>query len=73
MSIRATILTSVLSLPLIAAAAFAADTGGASLLDAAKKGDRNAVRSVLSGPAKADMLSTQGSAALVWAAARNDM
>jgi len=73
MNIRATILSGMLSLPFVAAAAFAADTGSASLLDAAKKGDRNAVRSVLSGPTKADMVSTQGSAALIWAAARNDM
>jgi ankyrin repeat protein len=72
MGIRATILTGVLSLPLVTAAAFAADTGNPSLVDAAKKGDRAAVRSILDGSAKADAVSTQGSAALIWAAARND-
>lgn len=72
MGIRATILTGVLSLPLVAAAALAADTSSPSLVDAAKKGDRAAVRSILDGSTKADAVSSQGSAALIWAAARND-
>jgi len=72
MSIRAIFLTGVLGLPLVAAAAFAADTGAVSLVDAAKKGDRSAVQTMLSGPAKADLVGSQGSAALIWAAARKD-
>lgn len=73
MSIRATILTSVLSVPLIAAAALAADTGNPSLVNAAKQGDRDAVRSILNSPAMKDVADTQGTAALIWAASRGDM
>lgn len=73
MRIKATILTSVLSLPLIAAAALAADTGNPSLVNAAKQGDRDAVRSILNSPAKKDVAGPQGTAALIWAAARNDV
>jgi uncharacterized protein len=72
MSIRATILTSVLGLPLIAAAALAADTGNTSLVNAAKQGDRDAVRSILNSPAKTDVAGPQGTAALIWATSRND-
>jgi ankyrin repeat protein len=73
MSIRATILTSVLSVPLIAAAAFAADTGNVSLVNAAKQGDRDAVRSILNSPAKKDVAGAEGGAALIAAASRNDV
>jgi hypothetical protein len=46
MSIRATILASVLGVPLVAGAALAADTGNLSLVNAVKQGDRNAVQSM---------------------------
>src|SRR5215471_6039282 len=72
MSIRATILASALSLPLVAGAALAADTGNRSLVDAAKQGDRNAVQSLLNGPTKQEIAATQGGAALIWAASHND-
>jgi len=72
MRIRATILASALSLPLVAAAALAADTGNASLVTAAKQGDRTAVQSILSGPAKQEIAAKEGGAALIWAASRND-
>jgi len=72
MSIRATILASVLSLPLVAGAALAADTGNSALVNAAKQGDRAAVQSILSGPAKQEIAATQGVAALIWAASHND-
>jgi len=73
MSIRAIILASVLSVPLVAGAAFAADTGKLSLANAAKQGDRAAVQSMLNGPAKNDVISAEGAAALIWAASRSDV
>src|SRR5262249_57354417 len=72
-SIRATIRASALSLPLVAGAALAADTGNRSLANAAKQGDRNAVQSLLNGPAKEEVVGVQGAAALIVAAARNDV
>jgi len=73
MSIRATILASVLSVPLVAGAALAADTGNPSLAKAARQGDRAAVQSMLNGPIKTDIVSAEGWAALIWAASRNDL
>ena len=52
MNIRAMILAGVLGLPLLAGAALAAGTGDLSLVTAAKQGDRDAVQSLLNGPAK---------------------
>ncbi len=72
MSIRAKILASALSLPLVAGAALAADTGNRSLVNAAKQGDRAAVQSLLNGPAKEEVVGAQGAAALIAAAARNN-
>jgi ankyrin repeat protein len=73
MSIRTTILASVLSLPLVAGAALAADTGNPSLANAAKQGDRAAVQSILNGPTKTDLVAAEGAASLIWAASRNDL
>jgi uncharacterized protein len=73
MSIRATILASVLGVPLVAGAALAADTGNLSLVNAVKQGDRNAVQSMLNDPAKKDVIGTEGGAALIAAASRNDV
>jgi len=72
MSIRATILASVLGVPLVAGAGLAADTGNSSLINAVKQGNRAAVSALLSGPAKLDMANREGSAALLIAAFRND-
>jgi uncharacterized protein len=72
MSIRATILASVLSMPLVAGAALAADTGNMALVNAAKQGDRAAVQSILSDQAKKEIAATQGGAALIAAASHND-
>jgi ankyrin repeat protein len=69
MSIRATILASVLGVPLVAGAALAADTGNLSLVSAVKQGDRNAVQSLL----KKDVTSAESGAALIAAASRNDL
>ncbi len=73
MSIRAKILASALSLPLVAGAALAADTGNRSLVNAAKQGDRAAMQSLLNGPAKEEVSGAQGAAALIAAAARGDV
>jgi ankyrin repeat protein len=52
----------------------AADTGKQiSLSDAAKRGDRDAVRSMLNDPAKKDVVRTEAGAALILAASRNDV
>ena len=73
MSIRLTILASALSVPLVAGATLAADSGNQSLVNAAKQGDRNAVQSLLNSPAKKDVAGAEGAAALIWAASRNDL
>jgi ankyrin repeat protein len=73
MSIRAILLASVLGVPLVAGAALAAGAGDLSLLNAAKQGDRNAVQSLLNGPAKKDVAGAEGRAALIWAITRNDV
>src|SRR5262252_4940437 len=73
MSIRAKILASALSLPLVAGAALAADTGNRSLVNAAKQGDRDAVQALLNGPAKEEVAGAEGAAALIAAAARGDV
>jgi ankyrin len=57
----------------LARAALAAETSNLSLADAAKQGDREAVRSLLNGRAPEDVAGPQGTAALIWAASRNDM
>jgi ankyrin repeat protein len=70
MSIRATLLATALSLPLLAGTALAADTK--NLADAAKQGDLDAVRALVNGPAKDYVAGPQGTVALIRAAERND-
>ena len=70
MSIKAVILASALGLPLLAGTALAAETK--SLVDAAKAGDRDAVRTLANGPAKAYVAGPQGTAALILAAEHDD-
>jgi uncharacterized protein len=72
MNIREMLLASVLTLPLVAGVALAADTGERSLVAAAKQGDHAAVQSILSGAAKKEITAAQGGAALIWAASHND-
>jgi cytohesin len=62
-----------LGLPLFAGTALAAETGNHLLADAAKHGDRDAVRSALNGLAKEDVAGPEGTAALIWAADRDDL
>jgi ankyrin repeat protein len=56
-----------------AGAALAAGAGDASLVTAAKEGDRAAVQSLVNGQAKRAVAGAEGTAALVWAATRNDL
>jgi ankyrin repeat protein len=73
MSIRAMTLAGLLGLPLLAGTAPAAETHGLSLVDAAKQGDRETVRSLLGGGEKKGVAGAEGTAALIWAASRNDL
>jgi len=78
MSIRVMILAGpvlgLLSVSLLAGpAALAAESGKLSLTEAVKAGDRDAVRSLLSGRTKEDLAGAEGTAALIWAASRNDL
>jgi ankyrin repeat protein len=70
MRIKAALLASALCLPLVAGTALAADTK--NLADAARQGDQDAVRALLSGPAKDYVAGLQGTLALISAAERND-
>jgi ankyrin repeat protein len=71
MNMRAMILAGLLSSTMFAGTALAADTSNLPL--AAKQGDRAAVQSILSSLDKKDVAGTDGTAALVWAASRNDV
>jgi ankyrin repeat protein len=71
MNIRARLLAGLIGSALFAGSALAADTS-VSLVTAAKDGNRAAVESLLKGLSKQDISGTQGTAALVWAATRND-
>jgi ankyrin repeat protein len=72
MNVRTAILLSSLSLPLMAGASFAADSGNRSLIDAAKAGDRAAVQALLGRGTNANLTQADGTTALFWAASRND-
>jgi ankyrin repeat protein len=65
------ILAGLLGSTLLAGPVFAADTN-VPLVTAAKQGDRNAVRSLLTGIPQKVVAGPEGTAALVWAASRND-
>jgi len=73
MKTRATILAALMALTLCAGAALAAGASDASLVTAAKQGDRAAVQALVKGPAKKGVAGPEGTAALVWAATRNDV
>jgi uncharacterized protein len=73
MRIRTIILTGLLGLPLCGEATLATDTGGASLVEAAKHGDRDAVRPLLDARTRDDISGPEGTAALIVAADRNDL
>jgi hypothetical protein len=73
MRFRATVLAGLLGVPLSVGAALAAETGNLSLVDAAKLGDREAVRSLLASRTKKEFAGLEGTAALIWAVTRNDM
>ena len=73
MKTRATILAALMGSTMFAGAALAAGASNASLVTAAKEGDRAAVQSLLKGRAKQAVAGAEGTAALVWAATRNDL
>src|ERR1700694_4627070 len=73
MNIGAMILAGLLGLQLFAGAARAAETSNLSLVDAARQGDREAVRSLLNSRANVDVPGADGMTALIWAAYRNDV
>jgi ankyrin repeat protein len=70
MRVRSTSPILLLAVALFAGAAPAAET--LSLADAAKRGDAEAVRSLLDSGAKVDVAGADGMTALIWAAHRND-
>jgi len=73
MKMRSTFLALMCS-AMCASAALAAGADDASLVAAAKQGDRGAVQSLLNGPsAKQVVAGAEGTAALIWAATRNDL
>src|SRR5205085_884516 len=63
----------LVSLPLVAGAALATETGTSSLPSAAREGDRAAVRSLLDSHANVNVPEDDGTTALIWAAYRNDV
>jgi ankyrin repeat protein len=71
MNMKAMMLAGLLSSTMFAGTAFSADTSNLPL--AAKQGDRAAVQSMLNGLDKKDVAGADGTAALVWAASRNDL
>ncbi len=71
MKLKTRILAGVVGLPLLVGTALAADASG-SLVDAAKQGDRVAVRSMLDSGAGVNAPASDGSTALFWAVSRND-
>src|SRR5215471_19146913 len=72
MNIGAVFLAALLGVPLVASAGLAADAGDHSLVNAAKRGDREAVGSLLSSRTKQDVAGPEGTSALIWSAYRND-
>jgi len=73
MKMRATVLAALMGSTMCVSAALAAGADDASLVAAAKQGDRAAVQSLLNGPAKHAVAGAEGTAALIWAATRNDV
>ena len=72
MNMRAMLLAGLLGSTFLAGAAFAAENI-LTLQTAAKEGNRAAVQSLLNSPVKPNVAGAEGSAALVWAASRNDV
>jgi uncharacterized protein len=73
MTIRAMFLAALLGAPLVVSPGLAAEARDPSLVNAAKLGDRETVRSLLSSLAKRDVTGPEGTSALIWSAYRNDM
>jgi uncharacterized protein len=72
MNMRAIVLAGLLGSTIVASTGLTADMSNVPLVTAAKQGDREAVRSILSGIPQKVVAGPEGAAALVWAASRND-
>jgi len=72
MKLRAVLLASLLGSTFLAGAALAAENI-LTLQTAAKEGNRAAVQTLLNSPVKPNVAGAEGTAALVWAASRNDV
>src|SRR5712672_24104 len=72
MNMRAMLLAGLLGSTFLAGAAFAAENI-LTLQTAAKEGNRAAVQTLLNSPVKPNVAGAEGTAALVWAASRNDV
>ena len=66
MNTKTTIVAALVGSMVCAGAALAAGAGDASLVTAAKEGDRAAVQSLVNGQAKRAVAGAEGTAALVW-------
>ena len=73
MNTKATILAALMGSTICGGLALAAGASDISLATAAKQGDRAAVQSLLNGRAKQAVAGADGTAALIWAATRNDL
>ena len=72
MQLRTVLLAGLLGSTFLAGAAFGAENVW-TLRTAAKEGNRTAVQTLLNSPVKPDVAGAEGTAALVWAASRNDI
>src|SRR5437763_1148749 len=72
MKLRAVLLAGLLGSTFLAGAALAAENI-LTLQTAAKEGNRAAVQTLLNSPVKPNVAGAEGTAALVWAASRNDV
>jgi ankyrin repeat protein len=63
----------MLGAPLVAGVALAAEPGKLSLVEAAKQGNRDVVRSLLGARADESLTGPEATEALIWAASRNDL
>jgi ankyrin repeat protein len=72
MKLKAVVVAGLLGLTFVASPSLAVDSKSLSLVDAAMRGDEDAVRALLSAGTKADAVSTDGTSALMWAVSRND-
>jgi len=71
--LKAVVVTGLLGLSFLASPSIAADSTSLSLVDAAKQGNEEAVRTLLNRGTKADAISPDSTTALMWAVSRNNL